>query len=527
MPILTKVLSANGANGKHKFVLTVTEDSTTNTTSLLSFTFQLIPIKNAYDWYGWGENIKYDIVIGSNTYSGSIPSYDGYATVTLKSGSNIEIVHETDGTKTIPISFSVVDNAGQYYTPGNASASGTMTLTPLHKPPVINDFTIKEQNQTLIDYGINDTTIVPYLSKKLFTIDATLYDDTPVKWYMVVDSLSSKGKASETSEVTIDFSQFTEFQYKYDSDISKYYGIFNISVYDQKEANTTKTWSDNTVIPYTIPNLIKTESSVKRNGQVTGKAKLNLTGTFYNGKIGTKDNSIKAYFKYWVKNSTEPTEYFEIPMDSYIIDNDSIKINGWNIAKDGVEVEDLNKSNVYTFKIKLVDTFNNTSEIELTLTRGIYLRAIFKDRIDFEKITIQKQPLVDFVVEQGDNYTKWASGKMEQWQLVSMNPSSITEASGSVYRGDVAFPDWEVPFIAPPERYVYSVGELYTNRPIWIGGPSYINQEYKIPTATSPGIVQVFMTWSGNCYGYLHIYAVGRWKEKEVEEVNINEYNQD
>ena len=51
----------------------------------------------------------------------------------MKSGTQT-IAHDSDGSKTINISFSVTDGAGKSYTPGNASKSGTMTLTtiPLH-----------------------------------------------------------------------------------------------------------------------------------------------------------------------------------------------------------------------------------------------------------------------------------------------------------------------------------------------------------------------------------------------------------
>lgn len=131
-------ISANGSRGHHKFTLDVTELSTSvsDNTSSLSFSFKISSLGGGYDWYGWNSNISYSVNINGSVYNGTIPDYDGYSTVTLKSGS-ITVGHNSDGTKSISISFSVSDKAGQYYTSGNASSSGTMTLTAIPRNAVI------------------------------------------------------------------------------------------------------------------------------------------------------------------------------------------------------------------------------------------------------------------------------------------------------------------------------------------------------------------------------------------------------
>lgn len=133
MALQTKTITANGSKGHHKFQLILSELSTDITTnkSKMGFDFKLSPIYSAYDWYGWNDKITYTIKIGDNTYTGIIPNYDGYSTVTLYSNYNIEIEHENNGSKTIPISFEVKDTTGQTYTSGNASASATMQLSTI------------------------------------------------------------------------------------------------------------------------------------------------------------------------------------------------------------------------------------------------------------------------------------------------------------------------------------------------------------------------------------------------------------
>lgn len=132
MALQTKTISANGSKAHHKFTLTVTEDSTSTSgnSSTLSYTFKLSPVVSGHAWAIQGTNIAYSITIGSNTASGYIPEYDGTSTVTVKSGT-VTQAHDSDGTKTITVKFSVTDRDGETYTCGAASASGTMTLTPI------------------------------------------------------------------------------------------------------------------------------------------------------------------------------------------------------------------------------------------------------------------------------------------------------------------------------------------------------------------------------------------------------------
>lgn len=125
-------ISGNGALGHHKFTLTVNETTTSvaNNTSTISYSFQLSPVQTSWAWEQWGSSISYSFTINGTKYTGTIPAYDGYSTVTLKSGTQT-VTHDSDGSKSISYSFAVTDGAGQRYTPGNASASGTLALTTI------------------------------------------------------------------------------------------------------------------------------------------------------------------------------------------------------------------------------------------------------------------------------------------------------------------------------------------------------------------------------------------------------------
>lgn len=148
-------ITSNGSKGHHKFTLEVNETSYSldNNTSEISFTFKLSPVVKNYDWSGWGSYISYTVTINGTNYTGTIPKYDGTSTVTLKSGTQT-ISHEDDGTKSISISFSVSDGAGKSYTPGNASASGSVVLTSIPRQATIDsapDF--NDENNPKITYS--------------------------------------------------------------------------------------------------------------------------------------------------------------------------------------------------------------------------------------------------------------------------------------------------------------------------------------------------------------------------------------
>lgn len=133
MALKTKTISAKGSTGHHTFTLTVNEDSTStaNNTSSISWSFSITP-HGVYDWIGFGNTVKYSVIINGVTTSGTIPSYNALSTITLAQNSGVEVAHNSDGSKNINISFSVNSSGNTtYYLPGIASASDVFYLTDI------------------------------------------------------------------------------------------------------------------------------------------------------------------------------------------------------------------------------------------------------------------------------------------------------------------------------------------------------------------------------------------------------------
>lgn len=166
MALQSKPITGNGSKGHHKFTLTITENSTSqsNNTSSITYTFTIAPIVSGYNWLQQGTNIGYTITINGTNYTGTIPDYNGSSTVTIKSGT-VNITHNTDGTKSLSFSFSVTDRDGLSYTCGSASSSGSMTLTAITPQGVvyIDNGSAFEAYQVYIDNGSSWDRYIPYI----------------------------------------------------------------------------------------------------------------------------------------------------------------------------------------------------------------------------------------------------------------------------------------------------------------------------------------------------------------------------
>ena len=166
MALQSKTITGNGSRGHHKFTLTVTENSKNDSsnTSSISFTFQISAIQSGWNWATQGTNISYTITIDGTNYTGTIPSYNGSSTVTLKSGT-LNVEHDASGTKTISFSFKVTDRDGLSYTCGSASASGSMTLTPTTGRGLvyIDNGSGWDAYQVYIDNGNSWDRYIPYI----------------------------------------------------------------------------------------------------------------------------------------------------------------------------------------------------------------------------------------------------------------------------------------------------------------------------------------------------------------------------
>lgn len=278
------------------------------------------------------------------------------------------------GTKTA----SFTTNANSSWLLKSGSASVDINLDNLHTPPVITSVSMVEKN-TLLE---NAAQIVQHLSVKNITIETTTYDDATISSYQVHHNGVLIG-SSTSNGMTIDFNNvgtLATFEMN-----GKMYCTLKFVVIDSFGTSSfIETQFE--VIQYVKPNLVQTSSSIKRNGQLTGKVKLNLVGTFYNNKANDIQNTMRLEFAYWKKGENESTTYYEIP---YNATDDNVSLWNWNVAINGEEITDVDKDFAYVFSVRLIDYFNQGDQILLLCPVGEYVWAEFKNRVDFKKLTIE------------------------------------------------------------------------------------------------------------------------------------------
>lgn len=282
------------------------------------------------------------------------------------------IKHNADGTKVVDMAGSIKFSAWGM----TLSVSGSAKLPDLHTPPSINSVNVTETNNTLINAGISNDTFVRWLSNKNFNFNVTTYDDANINKYEVYNANILIKEGTE-SPLNIDFANVNMF-----GNEQNRLTAFEYYVTDNKNGigSLSQTYD---FIPYFKPTFVNTKTKVRRQGQTSGKAVLNASGSFYNSAIGTLSPICKVYLKHWEKTGTEPTAYTEIPSKNITISENTFEIVDYLIGS----AFDYKKS--YYVKVYVQDSFYSSEPLTLNILLGKPTWSEFKDRVDFIKATIQ------------------------------------------------------------------------------------------------------------------------------------------
>lgn len=310
-----------------------------------------------------------------------------------------DVLHDENREYKATKTASFTTNANLEWTLKSGSASVEVDLGKLHTPPTINSLQSLEENNAINNSAI----IVQLLSQKKFILDISTFEEAKIKKTNVYNN-NVLLATSENNELFVDFSKVDNLTLITNGE-NKYCVLTFEAIDDMGGIGTTINQFD--VIEYFKPNLIQTSSSVKRNGQASGKVKLNLVGKFFNETTEVITNTISLQFAYWKKNEEESTTFYDIPFEK---SNNDIILSDYALAINGVEIENVDKDYAYYFKIKATDKFENSGEITLLCPVGEYVWAEYKDRVDFKKITIKNQDPFEYSTEEKVVGT-WIDGK--------------------------------------------------------------------------------------------------------------------
>ena len=171
-----------GSKHSHEFKLYLNEWSTDAGANTSTVGFEFSMYKSSYSWYG-ANNITWSLTINGTSYTGSIPDYTAGNRLSLIN-SSMTIPHNDDGTKTISAYFSVYDGSGRSYACGDASASGSLTLSTIGRYTTV---TISERSKTYNSISINWATTDPR--------DWTWYRVNMGNWINAGDTVASDNKS--------------------------------------------------------------------------------------------------------------------------------------------------------------------------------------------------------------------------------------------------------------------------------------------------------------------------------------------
>lgn len=161
-------ISKKGSKGHHTYTFNLVETSTSvsDNTSIMNYSFVLKDDSN-YFWRSFAKKISYKLKAnGSVIASGYIPNHTSKTEI-ITSGT-FPVLHDSDGNKTIDYSFTVTDNANQSYTSGNASESGSLTLSTIPRYLSIDklDIVSKTETSAIISWTTSEAT-----SEILYSLD--------------------------------------------------------------------------------------------------------------------------------------------------------------------------------------------------------------------------------------------------------------------------------------------------------------------------------------------------------------------
>lgn len=329
---------------------------------------------------------------GSYSSYASSPAYpvgssDGTEWHTFKT-TTVTVQHTSDGKGSISTKAYFKPNydltSKNYYLPGNSSINTTDTfvLPDLHRAPVINSVEITQELNPILSQSsvaLAPEKIVLRQSKKTIVYNITTYNDAKITSIKLGNDSFTPTQNGNLYTITVDFS---------DWDIAPTTSLtLSTSVTDSKSAITTSSVTWNNVVPYIYPSFNTAETSVKRNGQLSGQIKITISAKFYNqpitGQQGSIQPSYTIQYKYYQKGSSSST-WLTVPSSSITNTNGTLKVSNFVLRDStGAVYEGFDKNNIYIVDMRIVDQFGEDTLFTKEVPRGQYLWAEFQNSVDF------------------------------------------------------------------------------------------------------------------------------------------------
>lgn len=387
-----------------KFSVKLNSQSLENFTSNITITSYMRTLGNDWGWSGFtriymerytkaNEEINYSLK-GESTQLKSLPVNNAYNWVNCGSWSG-NIQHKTDGTCTLYVKNHLLTSTSssyRYIPKDTEQVSELLTLNQLHKPPSNVSYTITETNSLLTSAGISNNLFVENLSIKQINVTGDLHDSATVDRVGVYNRITAY--SSTANPLTLNLKNITLQKNDAGTKIPLV-GYIKDSFTTQGLSSSLDNPDLYDFITYRNIGITEPQTFAKRYGQLSGQVKLTISGTYFNGTIGNKNQSgsykptIK--YKFWKLGDSEPSSFTNtVDPANITISNGTFTVSGLNIGSTTASASNyFNPSYSYRLKIQVNDNFTTYTSVEKVITKGEPVWSEYKDRVEFKKINVK------------------------------------------------------------------------------------------------------------------------------------------
>lgn len=390
-----------------------------------------------------------------------------------------------------------------------------ITIPIGHNKPVISSYSITETNPLLVSAGVSNNTFVANLSIKSFNIIYTLYDGATL-YRGGIGNAMKKMYYNPTLPFSIDFRQNALYL---DENNKVPIWVIIDDLYLGQYTRTAFTNAGTTpggsiiydaydYINYIPISLIETNTTAKRDGQVSGKVNLNISGTYYNGVVGNVDQtSYKPTIKYkfWRNDESEPISYsYTIPSANITISNGTFSVTDYAIGSTNTSATNyFNPDYAYKVKIEVDDNFSTYYSIEKSIPVGEATWTEYPDHVDFKKITIGGYEILESGVSNSIYYEKRSDGVAICYGSVSLTSNDSRSQGGLTYYS--ASTTVNLPVTFTNTNYMYGFSNVI------VANMNRFCQSY----VTIEGTNQIQVLYTNTTYNEkrtINYLIIGKWK---------------
>lgn len=277
------------------------------------------------------------------------------------------------------------------------------------------------------------------------------------------------------------------------------HNTFTVRVTDTRAAYFEDTFTVPMVEYYKPTCNLKT--SVAMVGETTARITVEVSGNFFSGNFGARDNELTICYKYKRNNENYGTEV--------LISAPTIN-NGKYSARDTFDVNYTDTYTVQAIAYDLPHTEGITSAESVVKVTPVFewSGTDFKFNVP---VSILDNTIVDWVVEHGTSngwsYRKWFSGRAECWKILTLNTDANTQWGG-LWRGSLTSRQtYPFNFTGKPVEQVTLQSGSYGAFVLPADGGDGVNGSAATARYT---ICRPAATTSGEYY--LSFYIVGNWR---------------